>query len=260
MAVVAVGDFDKAAVEALIKTHFASTPVAGRAAAAPDLRHPRPAGHACTRSPTDKEMTDDERRDRHAPAGARAGHRRRLPAEDRRPPVLRHAVGPVLRAGAEAGRAVPRRRSPAAASSSRARRKQASLTALVKEDGIERGLEALLSEAERVTRFGFTATELERQKQATCCASYERMLAEKDNRGPASRADEYIRNFLAAGNAAHRRVTSTRCTSGFLPTITLDEVNRLASEWFPDRNRIVIVDRAGKARARRCPTRRSWRP
>ena len=26
-----------------------------------------------------------------------------------------------------------------------------------------------------------------------------------------------------------------------LPTITLDEVNRLAKDWFPDRNRIVIV-------------------
>ena len=38
MAVVAVGDFDKAAVEKLIKTHFASHPAADVAAPAPDLR------------------------------------------------------------------------------------------------------------------------------------------------------------------------------------------------------------------------------
>ena len=36
---------------------------------------------------------------------------------------------------------------------------------VVKEDGVERGLEALFTEAERVARFGFTATELDRQKQ-----------------------------------------------------------------------------------------------
>ena len=42
----------------------------------------------------------------------------------------------------------------------------ASLGALVKEDGIERALDALLTEAERVSRFGFTATELDRQKQS----------------------------------------------------------------------------------------------
>jgi zinc protease len=39
------------------------------------------------------------------------------------------------------------------------------LNALVKEDAIERGLDTLLTEAERVARFGFTATELDRQKQ-----------------------------------------------------------------------------------------------
>src|SRR5204862_5632225 len=28
----------------------------------------------------------------------------------------------------------------------------------------------------------------------------------------------------------------------FLPGITLDEINKLAKEWFPDRNRMVIVE------------------
>jgi zinc protease len=38
------------------------------------------------------------------------------------------------------------------------------LSASVEEGGLDRGLEALLSEAERARRHGFLATELERQK------------------------------------------------------------------------------------------------
>src|SRR5690606_13747990 len=38
------------------------------------------------------------------------------------------------------------------------------LAAVVQEDGLERGLASLLAESERVERFGFNASELERQK------------------------------------------------------------------------------------------------
>ena len=50
MAVVAVGDFDKAAVEGLIKTHFASIPAAAPRTAPPTYDVPDHAGHASTRS------------------------------------------------------------------------------------------------------------------------------------------------------------------------------------------------------------------
>ena len=121
----------------------------------------------------------------------------------------------------------------------------ASLSALVKDDGIERGLEALLTEAERVSRFGFTATELERQKQDTL-RYYEQYAVETENTESASRANEYVRNFLdneplpspADEYALHKR---------FLPAITLDEINKLAKEWFPDRNRMIIVQAPEKA-------------
>ena len=55
MAVIAVGDFDQAAVEALIKTHFARDPGAGVAAAAAELRRARHPGTLYT--------------DRHRPGG-----------------------------------------------------------------------------------------------------------------------------------------------------------------------------------------------
>ncbi|PYS26964.1 MAG: insulinase family protein, partial [Acidobacteria bacterium] len=115
----------------------------------------------------------------------------------------------------------------------------ATFTALVKEDGVERGLDALLTEAERVGRFGFTATELERQKQAAL-RNYERLALEKENRQAGSRADEYVRNFLQDETlpsaddeyALHKRL---------LPEISLDEINKLAREWFPDSDRTVVV-------------------
>jgi zinc protease len=69
---------------------------------------------------------------------------------------------------------------------------------------------------------------------------YERVVTESPDRESASRADEYTRNFLQSEAlptiwqelAFHRR---------FVPGITLSEVNALAADWFPDRNRLVVV-------------------
>src|SRR5207244_2629458 len=72
---------------------------------------------------------------------------------------------------------------------------EAEVGARVKDDGIEKGVSALLTEIERVSRFGFTATELDRQRQSLLRA-YERLAIEDQNRQSNSRADEYIRNFL----------------------------------------------------------------
>ena len=121
----------------------------------------------------------------------------------------------------------------------------ASLGALVKEDGIERGLDALLTETERVARFGFTSTELERQKQSVL-RTYERNALEKENRLAASRADEYVRNFLE-NESLPTADDEFSLQKRFLPGITLDEINKLAREWFPDRNRTVIVTAPAKA-------------
>ena len=120
------------------------------------------------------------------------------------------------------------------------RTKEASmLSASVKEDGITTGLEALFTEAERVTRFGFTETELDREKRNTL-RGYEQALTEKDTQNSAAFAAEYSRNFtqrepipgIAYEYALHQR---------FLPEVTLGEINSLAREWTPDGNRVVLV-------------------
>ena len=102
-----------------------------------------------------------------------------------------------------------------------------------------RGLDALVTELQRVAQFGFTATELARAKQSRLL-SYERSVTESPDRESESRADEYTRNFLQREAlptiwqelAFHRR---------FLPGITLAEINALTAQWFPDQNRLVIV-------------------
>ena len=74
-------------------------------------------------------------------------------------------------------------------------RDEARLGALVSNDGAARGLEALVTELQRVAQFGFTATELDRAKQSMMAGS-ERVVTESPDRLSASRADEYTRNFL----------------------------------------------------------------
>ena len=116
---------------------------------------------------------------------------------------------------------------------------EAQLLALVSNGGVARGLDALVTELQRVAQFGFTATELARAKQSRLL-SYERSVTESPDRESESRADEYTRNFLQREAlptiwqelAFHRR---------FLPGITLAEINALTAQWFPDQNRLVIV-------------------
>ena len=69
---------------------------------------------------------------------------------------------------------------PAAACSSGTHEVTVAQSAGRKEDGIESGLAALFTEAERVARFGFTATELEREK-LNIMRGLERASTEKDN-------------------------------------------------------------------------------
>jgi zinc protease len=119
-------------------------------------------------------------------------------------------------------------------------RDEAVIEALVANGGVPSGLDALIIELQRVARFGFTATELARAKESMM-RSYERSVTESPDRESTSRADEYTRNFLQAEAlptiwqelAFHRR---------FLPEVTLAEMNALVTDWFPDRNRLIVVE------------------
>lgn len=116
---------------------------------------------------------------------------------------------------------------------------EASLQALVANDGVAQGLDALVTELHRVAQFGFTATELARAKQARM-AGYERIVTESPDRESESRADEYTRNFLQ-GEALPTIWQELAFQRRFVPDITLASINALTTDWFPEKNRLVVV-------------------
>ena len=65
-------------------------------------------------------------------------------------------------------------------------------------------------------------------------------VAEKENVQSAAKAAEYIRNFLV-GETLPSLEDEYALVARFVPEITLDEINRMAKEWYPDTNRLVIV-------------------
>jgi len=243
MAVVAVGDFDKAAMEKMLTNHFASIP----AATSPRRRQTYDVpDHAETSYAiaTDKEASNTTVEiDTLLPArpeGTVGAYRQKTVdrlfsglLSARLSEIAQQPNPPFTFAFAGRGSFFARSKDSAV------------LNALVKEDAIERGLDTLLTEAERVARFGFTATELDRQKQSVL-RNYERLALEKENRLSASRADEYVRNFLA-NETLPTADDEYALHKHFLPGVTLDEINKIAREWFPDRNRMVVVRAPEKA-------------
>ncbi|HKR11137.1 MAG TPA: insulinase family protein [Pyrinomonadaceae bacterium] len=239
MAVVAVGDFDKAAIEKLVKTNFESLPKAAspRPREIYDVPDRVDTGFAIS---TDKEMGNTSIEiDTLLPArsdGTIGAYRQKTVdrlfsgmLNARFAEITQQANSPFVLGFAGRGNFLARSKDIAF------------LGALVKDDGVERGMRALLVEAERVARFGFTESELARQKVNTL-RRYERLVLEKDNAQASSRAAEYIRNFLQNETlpssddeySLHQR---------FVPEITLAEINKLAREWFPTtaQNRLVVV-------------------
>ena len=242
MALVVVGDFDPKQVEAWVKQYFTDN----RAPATP---RPRPQAnvpdHAETlvSIATDKEapqtvvsvyyLKDPER------LRTTADYRRSLQEQlygqminNRFFELTQKADPPFIGAGAGKGSFVRGA-------------DVFSLGAAVKEDGIERGLDALLTEAARVQRHGFTESELERAKTAVL-RRLENAYAEREKTESENYADEYVRHFLeeeAAPGIAYEFDLAKR----LLPAITLAEMNRLTDEWMTEGNRVILVQAPEKA-------------
>ena len=121
------------------------------------------------------------------------------------------------------------------------------LVALVPADGVERGLSALFTEVNRVARFGFTATELNREKLNL--QRYLQTAVDREGQEPSGPlADEFVRNFIHA-EPIPGIVYEFGLNQRFLPEITLAEVNSVAKDWAPDRNRLVVISAPQKDRA-----------
>ncbi len=113
------------------------------------------------------------------------------------------------------------------------------LDAGVTEGGVLPGLEALLTEIERVHRHGFTEGELERTKKSLLRA-YERTWVQRENRSSGSYAAEYSRNFLE-GEPIPGIAAEVEMARRYLPEITLDEVNALAQVRTAEADRVILL-------------------
>jgi zinc protease len=236
-AVIAVGDFDPAQIEAEIRKHFASIPKPTNAPKRPVATVPANSEPLIAIA-SDKEAT-----------GSDVDLMFKLPVEktrtvgdyrrdlterlylamlnNRLEEISQKPDAPFLGADASRGSFVGRTTDAF------------TLSANVKDGGIERGLEALLTEARRVDEFGFLQSELDRAKE-NMLRGYERAYAERDKTQSAAFVEEYIGNYLT-GEAIPGIAYEYKLAQELVPTIKLADVNKLASGWITDSNRVIIA-------------------
>jgi zinc protease len=241
MAVIAVGDFDAGAVERLIREHFSGIPRPAAPVARPVYPVP---DHTETlvAIATDPEATNS-----------------RVAAYYKQPLRLTRTLGDYRQALVEQlysamfnDRLYEMTQKPDApftfASSGGGRFVRSSemylLSAGVKDGGIERGLDAVVTEAERVARHGFTATELTRNK-ADLLRAMESAYAERDKSNSSGYASELTRAFLE-DEPVPGIETEYPLAQRFVPTITLAEINGLARKWITSRSRVILANEPSK--------------
>lgn len=103
--------------------------------------------------------------------------------------------------------------------------------ALLSPAGVEPAINALIQEGERARQFGFTAGELDRIKKSML-KNMERSYNERDKTESDGYADEYVRNFLEKEPIPGIE-NEFAYYQAFLPTITLEEVNKYAARIIP---------------------------
>jgi zinc protease len=241
MAIIAVGDFDAARIEEMVKRHFA-------AIAVPPGAPPRPAYPVPDHDDTlftvvaDKEASESVVAVYHkipiAGQSTVEAYRRMLVERlfndmlnGRLAEIAQKPGAPFLGAVSSRGRFVGSKDAYV-------------LSALVADGGIAEGLRAIYAEGERVARFGFTATELERSKSESL-RYFERAFTERETEDSGDLAEEFTRAFLE-GEPTPGIKFEYDLHLQLMPGITVDETNALAREWMTDSDRVIVVNAPDK--------------
>ncbi|OSY87776.1 peptidase M16 [Tenacibaculum holothuriorum] len=106
-------------------------------------------------------------------------------------------------------------------------------------DGQLSGLQALLDENERVKRYGFTPGELERAKK-NVIARLEKSFKNKDKTESNRIIGEYVNNYLEQEPIPGIE-WEYKVNQRLLPTIKLDDVNKIIKNYLHDDNRVVVI-------------------
>ncbi len=236
MAVVAVGDFDTSMIEAQIRSHFSSIPEASSPKPRPAYAVPDQPGTVYA------VITDPEATNTRISVSSKMAARPMVTIGEYRQHMVERLFSSMLSVRLNEIAQAPNAPFLAARTGRGllVRAEEATtLDALVAKGGVERGLAALFAEVDRVARFGFTATELDREK-LNLQRGLQRAANEKDKSPSGPLADEFVRNFIQA-EPIPGIVYEFGLNQRFLPEITLAEVNSLAEDWMPDRNRLVVI-------------------
>lgn len=119
------------------------------------------------------------------------------------------------------------------------------LRATLKEDKVKHGIKALLLENERAKKYGFTTSELERYK--ALLLNNANLYKKETGKLPTKYyVEQFIDNFTDATPIPGEEFVYN-FYKNVLPSITVDEVNKISQEWIRDNNIAVVVNAIEKA-------------
>ena len=245
MAVVAVGDFEVAEMESRIRKHFAPPPegeaIQERAAVAETVQRP------LFDVPGNEEPKVDVFTDPEAPYTQIVLVRKLSPEQGRDVAALQRGLTSQLafamlnarlfERGQEAD--PPYLGSFAGYSSFVLTLDIEQFAVATTQEGVERGVTAMLEEIQRAGQHGFTASELEREK-INLLSGVERQYTNRDQIDSSQIAGWYREHFLS-GAPATGIAAQWDLTRALLPQVSLADVNAVAQAWTEIRNSVLLV-------------------
>ncbi|HOE04722.1 MAG TPA: insulinase family protein [Bacteroidales bacterium] len=111
---------------------------------------------------------------------------------------------------------------------------------IAQNNDVIKAMDALVVENNRVKTFGFTQTELDREK-ASMLKDYEKMYNDRNKAKSEDLAQEYQSYYLPPHTPAPGIEKEFELAKQLLPTITLDDVNAFAKTLVTEKNAVIAV-------------------
>ncbi len=114
-----------------------------------------------------------------------------------------------------------------------------SVLTLPKPNQEELGFTTMMTELERVKRYGFTQGELDRSK-AEILTQWEKYYNERDKISNEEYINDYLNNYLD-GDAYLSAEAGYMLVQALLPTITLEDFKNRIGEWITEENQVLLI-------------------
>ncbi|MDD7888091.1 pitrilysin family protein [Flavivirga sp. 57AJ16] len=118
------------------------------------------------------------------------------------------------------------------------------LRAILKEDKVSQGIEALLEESERAKRYGFTVSELERYK--ALLLNNANIYRKEEGKIPNTYYVEQYTDHFTDNDPIPGEEFIYSYYKNILPNMTVDEVNKISKEWVKDNNIAIVINAIDK--------------